>query len=77
MPFLFDADADADALAGRLAAAEVVPPRVLVETVVAPVPEPVAVAPVEDDVRPWIWFLTVWLKVPVIPSSVNMGEKER
>ena len=70
VPFLLDADADA--FAGRLVE-EVLLPRVVVTTVVAPV----AVGPVEAEVAPWIWFLTVWLNVPVMPSRVNMEEKER
>lgn len=68
---LFLLDADVDALAERLADAEL---RVLV------VAEPVVLEAVEEaevEVTPCISFLTVWLKVPVMLSSVKIAEKER
>lgn len=73
VPFLLDAEADA--LAERLAEVLL---RVLVTTDVA---EAVfvleAVGGVAAELLPCIWFLTVWLKVPVMLSRVKIAEKER
>lgn len=65
---MFLLDTEADAVAERLA--EVLLPRVVVKTVVAGFV-------LEVELTPWISFLTVWLKVPVILSSEKMAEKER
>ena len=51
--------------------------ELLLLRVVAPVVVAVVVGAVVVVVTFWIWFLTVWLKVPVMRLSVNIEEKER
>ena len=69
-------DTEADALAERLAEVPLRVPVAEVEErpVVATV---VAGLGAAELLMPWSSFLTVWLKVPVMPVSGKMAEKER